>query len=62
MSACNAGYLGLIPGLVSSPGEGMATRSSIFAWKIPWMEEPGSLLCFGHNAKEAEVEQYYEDI
>ena len=21
----------------------MATHSSIFAWKIPWMEEPGSL-------------------
>ena len=22
----------------------MATHSSILAWKIPWMEEPGSLL------------------
>ena len=21
--------------------KGMATHSSIFAWKIPWMEEPG---------------------
>ena len=21
----------------------MATHSSIFAWKIPWMEEPGEL-------------------
>ena len=21
----------------------MATHSSIFAWKIPWMEEPGGL-------------------
>ena len=23
--------------------EGMATHSSIFAWKIPWTEEPGGL-------------------
>ena len=26
-----------------SPEEGMATDSSIFAWKIPWTEEPGRL-------------------
>ena len=24
----------------------MATHSSIFAWKIPWAEEPGRLLGF----------------
>ena len=23
--------------------EGMATHSSILAWRIPWMEEPGRL-------------------
>ena len=23
--------------------EGMATRSSILAWKIPWTEEPGGV-------------------
>ena len=23
--------------------DGMATHSSILAWKIPWMEEPGGL-------------------
>ena len=23
--------------------EGMATHSSIFAWRIPWKEEPGGL-------------------
>ena len=23
--------------------EGMATHSSILAWRIPWMEEPGEL-------------------
>ena len=25
----------------------MATHSSILAWKIPWKEEPGSLLSMG---------------
>ena len=25
----------------------MATRSSTFAWKIPWMEEPGRLQSMG---------------
>ena len=24
-------------------GEGMVTDSSIFAWKIPWTEQPGRL-------------------
>ena len=42
-SAYNVGDPGLIPGLGISPGEGMATHSSILAWKIPWTEEPGSL-------------------
>ena len=25
------------------PEEGMATNSSILAWRIPWTEEPGGL-------------------
>ena len=33
-SACSAGDLGSIPGLGRSPGEGIATHSSILAWKI----------------------------
>ena len=40
----NAGDLrdmGSIPGLGRSPGEGMATHSSILVWRIPWTEEPG---------------------
>ena len=45
-SACNAGDLGLIPGL-GIPGEGMATHSSTLAWKIPWTEEPGRLQSMG---------------
>ena len=27
----------------------MATHSSILAWKIPWMEEPGGLKSMGHK-------------
>ena len=27
----------------------MATHSSILAWRIPWMEESGSLLCPSHH-------------
>ena len=27
--------------------EGMATHSSILAWRIPWTEEPGRLQCIG---------------
>ena len=34
-STCNAGDLGSIPGLGSSPGGGVATDSSILAWRIP---------------------------
>ena len=34
---------GLIPGLGRSPGEEMATHSSILAWRTPWTEEPGGL-------------------
>ena len=34
---------GLIPGLKDPLEEGMATHSSILAWRIPWTEEPGRL-------------------
>ena len=27
--------------------KGMATHSSIFAWRIPWTEEPGGLHSMG---------------
>ena len=42
-SACNVGDLDSIPGSGSSPEKEMATYSSILAWRIPWMEEPGKL-------------------
>ena len=39
VSAHSAGHLGLIPGLGRSPGEEVATHSSILAWRIPWTED-----------------------
>ena len=46
-SACNAEDMGSIPGSGRSPGEWMATHSSILAWRIPWTEEPGRLQSMG---------------
>ena len=43
-SACNAEDPSLIPGLEYPLEEGMATHSSILAWRIPWTEGPGRLL------------------
>ena len=37
----------LIPGSGISPGEEMVPHSSIFAWKIPWTEEPAGLQSLG---------------
>ena len=41
--ACNTGDLYLIPGSGRSLEKGMATHSSILAWKITWIEEPVGL-------------------
>ena len=60
-SASNVGDLGSIPGLGRSPGEENGnplqysclenpmdkTLSSILAWRIPWMKEPGRLESMG---------------
>ena len=43
-STSNAGDAGSIPGLERSPGEGNATYSSILAWEVPPIEEPGGIL------------------
>ena len=42
-SACNAGDLGSILGQEDPLEEGLATHSSIIAWRISWTEEPGGL-------------------
>ena len=31
--------------------EGMATHSSILAWRIPWMEKPGGLQSMGLHSQ-----------
>ena len=46
-SACNAGDLSSTPGSGRSLEKEMATHSSILAWRIPWMEEPGGLQSMG---------------
>ena len=53
-NAASAGDPGSIPGSGRSPGGGHATHSSILAWRIPWLEEPGRLQSMklqriGHN-------------
>ena len=40
-STYNAGDLGSTLGQEDPLGKGMATHSSILAWRIPWTEEPG---------------------
>ena len=35
--------VGSIPGQEDPLEEGMATHSSVLAWRIPWTEEPGGL-------------------
>ena len=32
--------------------EGMATHSSVLAWRIPWTEEPGMLQSIGSDTTE----------
>ena len=46
-SASNAGDLSSVLGLGRSLEEGMATHSSILAWRIPWTEELGGLQSIG---------------
>ena len=43
LSAGDTGDMGSIFGLERSLEKGMATDSSILAWRIPWTEEPGWL-------------------
>ena len=46
-SACNAGDPDATPELGRSLEEGMATLSSILAWRILCIEEPGGLQSMG---------------
>ena len=40
------------------PLEGMATRSSILAWRIPWTEEPGGLQSKGSQRVMTEATEH----
>ena len=42
-STCNARDPGFIPGSGRPLYKGTVTYCSIFAWRIPWTEEPGGL-------------------
>ena len=46
-SACCSGVPGSIPGTEDALKKEMANHSTILAWKIPWMEEPGRLQSIG---------------
>ena len=46
-SACNVGDLGSILGWEDSMEKGMATHSSILAWRISWTEESDVLQSLG---------------
>ena len=48
-STCSAGDTGSILGQEDPLEEGMASHSSILAWRIPWTEEPGGLSPWGHK-------------
>ena len=47
----NAGYV-RVAGQEDPLEEGMATHSSILAWRIPWTEEPGRLQSIGSHRVE----------
>ena len=48
-SACNAGDLESVPRLEDPLEKGMATHSSILAWRIPRTEEPDGLQSMDHK-------------
>ena len=50
-SACSARDLGSVPGLEDALEKGMATHSSIVAWRIPWREEHGGLQSMGSQSQ-----------
>ena len=46
-SACNAADLGAVPGSGDPLEKEMATHSSVLAWRIPGIGEPGRLQSMG---------------
>ena len=70
MYVCNAGDPDSIPGSEDPLEKEMVAHSSILAWKIPWMEEPGGLQPMGSlrigllNSRKTQeiIEQVYKVI
>ena len=52
-SACNVGDLGSIPGLGRSLEEGMATHSSVLAWRVPM--DRGAWQATDHGVTESDT-------
>ena len=48
-STCSAGDPASVPGQENPLEKGMATYSSVLAWRIPGMGEPGGLLSMGSH-------------
>ena len=48
-SACDAGDLGQSLDWEDPLEKGMATHSSILAWRIPWTEKPSGLQLWGRK-------------
>ena len=49
-STCSAGDPASILGSGNALEEGMATHSSILAWRIPWTEGPGEVQSIGSQS------------
>ena len=58
-NAGDARAAGSTPGFGRSPGEG--NGSNIFAWKIPWTEEPSGLQYMESQKKEHKHTQIIQD-
>ena len=55
----NAGDAGSIPESGRFLEKEMATHSSILAWKIPWIEEPGGLQSIGVTKSQTELRAFH---
>ena len=56
--------MGLIPGWEDLLEEGVATHSSILAWRIPWTEEPGGVQSMGSQKSWTRLNNntWFEDL
>ena len=57
----SVGDWGLIPDLGRSPGEGKgySLHSNIFAWRIPWTEEPDRIQSMGVTKSQTQLSDFH---